>query len=168
MSDGGLSVTKPGQIGVLAAQAVERPGADRRPHELEAAGVHLQERLRVVRQVGVHAVDDAQVVGVLGQLGKTSEIHSPDSPCWANLNGEPSSLAPPRSRPTVDRLARLLVQLGLVVEQIDVRRPAVHAQEDDALGPRAGSAVAFGARRSWPPDAASLAAASWARPAKAR
>ena len=49
----------------------------------------------------------------LARCGKTSEIQSPDSPCWANLNGEPRSLAPPRSRPTVEASPDCLLSAGL-------------------------------------------------------
>ncbi len=44
-----------GQVLVLGAQAVERPGAERRPDELGVARVHHQIRLRMGGQVGVHA-----------------------------------------------------------------------------------------------------------------
>ena len=66
----GVQRDEAGQVGVLTPQAVQRPGPDRRAHELEAAGVHLHERLRVIRQVGVHAVDETEVVGVPGQVGE--------------------------------------------------------------------------------------------------
>jgi hypothetical protein len=61
---------KPGRFLILRAQAVQRPGTERGTHELEAARVHLQERLRVSRQVGVHRAEEAQVVGVPGDLRK--------------------------------------------------------------------------------------------------
>ena len=47
----------------------------------------------------------------------------------------PSFFLPPRPNVlTGDRLAVQRVELGLVVERVDVARPAVHEQEDDALG----------------------------------
>ena len=54
-----------GQVLVLAAEAVERPRAERRPDELERAGVHLQERLRMRGQVGLHRAQQAELVGML-------------------------------------------------------------------------------------------------------
>ena len=58
-------------------------------------------------------------------------------------------LAAPAERLDGDRLAVELVQLRLVVERVDLARPAVHEQEDDALGLRRRSAAASG-RAGWP------------------
>ncbi len=69
--------------------------------------------------------------------GNSSLIHSPLSPRFSNLNGEPMSL--PAAEPAASAGRRFAVvgrQLRLVVEGIDVARRAVHAQEDDALGLR--------------------------------
>ena len=73
-------------------------------------------------------------------LGKISETQAPDWPCCANLNGDfisgPTwSVKKPvfLSKP-VELLAVALLQLGLVVPGVDLARPAVHEQPDDALG----------------------------------
>ena len=57
-----------GQVLIFGAQAVEQPGADAGASEAELAGVQHEARLRVVRHVGVHAVDKAHVVGMLGDF----------------------------------------------------------------------------------------------------
>ena len=58
------------QIFVRGSQAVQNPRAEAGAGELKDAAVHLQKRLRVVGQVGVHAVEHAQLVGMLGDFGK--------------------------------------------------------------------------------------------------
>ena len=103
---------------------------------------------------------DAQVVGLLGQLGEDLRDPQPRLAVLGELERRAEELGPAAVAADGRGFARLLVQLGLVVEQIDVRRPAVHAQEDDPLGPR-GKVRRLGARAA-PRDrlAASLAAAS--------
>ena len=59
-----------GEVLVLGAQAVERPRPQRRPDELRVARVHHQVGLRMGGQVGVHAPDHAELVGMAGDLGK--------------------------------------------------------------------------------------------------
>ena len=49
-----------------------------------------------------------------------------------------------RSRSACGPLAVVLRERRLGVERVDVRRPAVHEQEDDPLRPRPGSAAAWG------------------------
>src|SRR5690606_6478523 len=61
---------KAGQVLVLRAQPVERPGAERGTDELERAGVQLQEGLRMRGKVRLHGANDAEIVRVPGDLGK--------------------------------------------------------------------------------------------------
>ena len=66
------------------------------PHELEAARVQLHGGLRMVRQVGVHAVEQAQVVGVLGQVRETAPRSAGRScRCGVNFHGDFISLRLP-------------------------------------------------------------------------
>ena len=58
------------QLGVLGSQPVQRPGAHRRALKAERAGVHLDYGLRMHADVGVHAIEQAQIVGMLGQVRK--------------------------------------------------------------------------------------------------
>ena len=53
-----------GQIVVFSSEPVEHPGAHRGAHEIDAAGVGENRRLRVGRVGGVHAVENAEVIGV--------------------------------------------------------------------------------------------------------
>ena len=64
-----------GKVRVFRAQAVERPGSQRGTHELEAAGVHLGLGLWVVWQVGVHSPEQAEVIGMTGDIGH--ELRNP-------------------------------------------------------------------------------------------
>ena len=59
-----------GQILVLGAQAIEQPGAHRRPGELRqrGAGVKLDDGLRMGRRIGVQAAEEAELVHVLGEV----------------------------------------------------------------------------------------------------
>jgi hypothetical protein len=53
----------------------------------------------------------------------------------------------------------IALQERLVVERVDLARPAVHEQEDHALGARGGSAAAWArAGRSLPPPRSRRAA----------
>ena len=96
------------QVGVFAAETVERQALTE-GHKLEAAGAS-DKGLRMIRQVGVHAADEA-VRHLLGQVGTISGM--PDAPCCANLKGQPRSLAQPRSRPTVEAWPDCLFNVGL-------------------------------------------------------
>lgn len=123
------------QVFILRAETVKRPRAERGPHELEAAGVHLGKGLCVVRQIGMHRVDDAQVVRVfcelriqrrhpLPGLSKLREgMHWPEQPRAHRIAAQGR------------RLTAACDQLRLVVEKVHMRRPAAHGEEDDALRP---------------------------------
>ena len=126
-----------GEILVLRAEAVERPGAERRTDELRGAGVELREGLWMGRQVGGHRVDHAQLVGVSGDL--VEEARHPQA-ALATL----AELPPRRDKrcpsPAPVSRRRVLPGVGeeprLVIEGVDVRRPPLHAEEDHALRPR--------------------------------
>ena len=95
----------------------------------------------------MHRVDHAEVVDAAGHVRE--QLADParrSGRAAANFNGE---------REQVARLARDDARLGerqrlavvaleqrLVVERVDLRRAAVHEQEDDPLGPARGSAAA--------------------------
>ena len=59
---------EPGQVLVLAAEAVGDPAADARMPGEDAAGVHLEQRRAVRRAQRVHRADQRDVVGVLGHV----------------------------------------------------------------------------------------------------
>ena len=59
-----------GKVVVLGAEPVEHPGSEAGPHKLEAASVQLREALWVGRHVPVHPVQEAELVGMTGKMGK--------------------------------------------------------------------------------------------------
>ena len=119
-----------GQVLVLRAKAVECPRAERGAHEARAAGVKLHEGLGVVRNVRVHAAQEAHFIGVLGDLREGFRNPQAALAALLELRDGRHELA------LVTRLASVGNQLGLVVEGVEVRRPALHGEEDDALGAR--------------------------------
>ena len=150
-----------GEVLVLGSKAVEHPRAHRGPGKLEDPRVQLEKRLGMVREVGLHAIDDAEGVGMLGDLGK--QVRDPEAALAVllefpgrseQLGGGGLSLA--------DRFAGVARELRLVVEGIDVRRATFHAEEDDPPG-RGGKCGALGA--SGPADRSDAQVES---PAKAR
>ena len=104
----------------------------------------------------VQGADKRIPVGLPGQQGE--ELRNPQARLAVLGELEGGAEEPGAAAVAADRRgpARPLVELGLVVEQVDVRRPAVHAQEDDPLGPRGevrrlgGEGTAGGARGGVP------------------
>ena len=68
------------QVPVLRAEAVGGPRPQARPRRLLVARVHHQQPRLVVRLVGVHRPDHAQVVGVAGQIREQLAQDQPLSP----------------------------------------------------------------------------------------
>ena len=83
----------------------------------------------------MNAMSSTQVA----RFGNRSETHLPHWPYWRNAHFGPDDaalvlLAAAAERLDGDRLAVQRVELWLVVERVDVAGPAVHEQEDHALG----------------------------------
>ena len=140
-----VRTTKPGRSSALGTEPVVDPRAHRRSAADGRAAVHERMGRVVVDLLGDHRADDADVVSKLLMPGsKTSLIHLAAWPVAVELEHR----AVPRLQLLVlelcDRLAlgvrlghRLVVKLGqlrLVVERLQMRRSAGHAEEDDALG----------------------------------
>ena len=156
-----------GQVLVLGAEPVGDPRAHARPDEVVAAGVQLQQRA-AVRRVG--AVQERRMQRSsthCATCGNSSLTGRPLWPYCLNFHGDFSSLPGlgelhARLREGV-RLAVVALEQRLGVERVDVRRPALHEEEDDALRPRARNAAASAAsrivhrRRAPAPARASLA-----------
>ena len=126
-----------GQVLVLGAEAVGDPAPHARADQPRFAAVHQQERRLVIRHVRVHRADDADVVDVLRGVGEQISLtSSPLLPYFLNLNGD-GKAAPVRR--SVRRFAvgsdlpAYFVERRLRVEGIDLRRPAVGEDVDDAL-----------------------------------
>src|SRR5205814_7913308 len=66
-----------GQILVFRAEPVNGPRSKGWPDKLETAGVHLQEGLRMARQVGLHAAHEAHLVGMFRDIRK--EFRNPQA-----------------------------------------------------------------------------------------
>jgi len=98
---------------------------------------------------GVHRADDANVVDAGGRLGKISLTSRPLWPVHSELEGAAHRRAGLSLGSAGCRPAALAVQFvlnsGLGSNVVDVRRPTVHEQMDDALGPRGK------VRRPWEP-----------------
>ena len=104
----------------------------------DPAGVHHQHGRAVDRRVRVHRVDEGHVIDAVRQVRKHVRDHlaalavRPECPLRAD---DPPLvlLAAPAEGLHLDGLAVQPIKLRLVVERIDVARPAVHEQEDHAL-----------------------------------
>ena len=86
--------------------------------------MHLDERLRVVRQVGVHAAEQAQLVGVPGHFGEQLGDPQPALAVLLELQRRAEQLA--AAEPAAAARRRLAVvggELRLVVERVDVAGP---------------------------------------------
>ena len=142
------------QVAVLAPQAISHPTADARPAHQDAAGVHLIDRLRMIHAVAVQAADHAQLVGMFGDLRQ--EV----ADLQARLAARPKRLdrreqrilghfAPRHHHAEAlgQRLAGVLHEVGLGIEQIDMARPAVHEQPDHPLHARLEMGLARAIRR---------------------
>ena len=133
------------QVVAVAAQAVREPRAHRRPAGDRRAGVHERVGRIVIDGLGVQRADDAHLVGHLAELGKDggdllARLAAPLERVLRRQAGELLALQLRDRLALGERLGhRLAVHLGqlrLVVERLQVRRPAGHVEIDDALGSR--------------------------------
>src|SRR5579871_2570808 len=143
-----------GQVLILAAEPVGKPGAHARATDQLMAAVHKYLRRGVVELVGMHRADDADIVHDLRQIRQlTGDLGSRLPVALESVRGaqqfgrafdkrEPLSL----NELLGDLLAVVLVQFRLVVQQIELRRRARHEEEDDVFGFRAEMRLL---RRHW-------------------
>lgn len=121
-----------GQVLVLRAKAVEGPRAEGRSNKLGNAGVHLDEGLRVARLIALHAAQQAEFVGVLGDVRK--RVADPQAALAALFE------VPKRRHQlgsgVIRRLSRVGEESRLIIEGVEMRRASSHAQKNDPLGPR--------------------------------
>ena len=105
-------------------------------------GVHERVRRVVIDLLGVHRADDADVVGDAGDVRERSEISCPDCAMLLELAERPARLQHrvlqlgellALGERLGERLAVELASVRLEVEGLEVRRPARHAEVDDAL-----------------------------------
>ena len=127
------------QVLVVGAETVGEPRADRRPAHLRVAGVHHQHRRLVVRNVGVHRTDEADVVRAFADVRE--QLADLDAGLAVLLEREGrahqrAGLAFGGNRAARQRLSVVLVEHRLRIEAVDLRQAAVHEQKDDTLGAR--------------------------------
>jgi len=142
-----------GQIFVFGAETVGDPGTHRRTPETGRAGIEEQLGGRVVELIGVHRLDDGDVVGDV--LEVRQEFAHPRSRFAALLEfvrraqhfGMPfdEGEATPFQKGIGAGLHVAFDQLGFKVEQFLLRRGAGHVQKDDAF--RFGGHAEFGGVR---------------------
>ena len=146
------------QVLVLRPQAVDEPRAEARPREGLLARVHLEGRPGVVDVVGDHRADHAEVVDVRRQVRQELAHLGPALAVFRELpRGGQQVARLDALEPRLLERERLAVHRGhlrLGIEQVDVRRPARHVEEDAALrgrgmvrgpdGVRVGRAVGYG------------------------
>ena len=111
----------------------------------------------MVRDVGVHRANHAQIVGVFGDAGK--QLANLDAALAVLLERE--RRAKGRAGLALGRevqrngLAVVLGELGLRVERVDLRRTTVHKQKNHALGlggqVETSSAPSCSRRKNYPP-----------------
>ena len=133
------------QVLRLRSEAVEQPRAEARPARQDRPVVHDLVRRVVVDLLAVHRADDAQLVGHAADVREDLRHLLPGLavPLERELRREAHQLLALQLRqllPLRERLRHRLAvhrgQLRLVVERLEVRRPAGLVQEDDALGLR--------------------------------
>ena len=128
-----------GEALVHRAEAVVDPRAHRGPAAQDAAGVHHEHRRAVNRRVGGHRVEERNLVHVPGDvrekaahpLAALAVLH--EVPLWPHDAAQVFFAATPEGL-HLNRLAVERIQLRLVVERVHVAWPAVHEQENHALG----------------------------------
>ena len=114
---------EPGQVLILRAQPVGQPRAHRRTARLNVPGVHHQHRRLVVRDVGLHRADDADVIDDSERCGKISLTSMPRLAVLLERERrlhQRAGLALGRHRTARQRLAVVLRQRRLGVERVDL------------------------------------------------
>ena len=126
-----------GQILVLRAESVTDPGSHARSGGLIGANVHHQQPGDVLGDVGVHRVQQAQLVGVPGDVGK--QFADPEATVTMLREAERRFQQAGRLSlgAKIDRrwaLSFVLGDQGFRVERVEVGRATIHQQVDDTLG----------------------------------
>ncbi len=127
------------EVLVLRSEPVGKPRPHRRPAGLRVAGVHHEERRLVIRDVGDHRADHADLVGALADMRKQFAELRPALPIFLEAERrlhQDAGLALGHDLFARHRLPVVLVEHRLRVERVDLRHSAVHEQKDDLLGAR--------------------------------
>jgi hypothetical protein len=131
------------QVLVHGAETVVYPRPQARSAAEDFAAVHLQHGRAVLRRVGGHRVDECDVVDAAADVRE--QVADPLAALAVLLELPPRLddaalvlLAATAGSLHLDGLVVHADHAGLIVERVDLARPAVHEQKDDAL--RLGSA----------------------------
>ena len=121
------------QILVLGAQPVQQPRPEAWPHKLETTGVQLHKTLRMPRDIAIHAVEQAKLVRMLGELGIQFRYLDTALAALGKFPGRFHQLAAAIARGLLSIVTR---QRRLVVKGVHVRGPTAHAGKNNTLGAR--------------------------------
>ena len=125
------------QILIHRPQPVIEPRAERRMPLDDPPAVHLKHRRAVGEAVGIQRFDDRDLVHLRREMGQ--RVGAP----LAGLAVLPKSALRPEQLAGLNRTSALLeircltvppLQFGFVVEQVHLRRTAVHEEKDAGLG----------------------------------
>ena len=130
---------EPGEIAVLGAEPIGEPRSQRGPPRLDVPRVHHEQRRLVIRDVGVHRSDHADVVRAFSHVGEEFAHFEPRLSVTLEAEGRLHQRAGSPFRLDLSRRQRLAVVLlegGFGIEGVDLRDAAVHEQEDHVLRAR--------------------------------
>ncbi len=122
-----------GHVAGFRAEAVKHPRAERGPRLQRIAGVDHRHRGLVRLRLRVQAVQDAKMIGLARDVG---EQFADPLPAPAVLRELPRAAEKLRVLLRAEQLAVVGVELGFVIERVQVRDPALHEDENDALRSR--------------------------------
>ena len=129
-----------GEVVVVGAQAIVHPGSHPRPHECVAAGVELEDGAAMGGVGAVARVEKADVVDMPGDMREKLADMDSALAILAELPRRPEKIAGGGELDSrlLERqfLAVVGLELRLVVEGVDLRRPPLHEHEDHPLGAR--------------------------------
>ena len=144
------------QVFVLAAQAVKNPRTHAGSDLVFHTCMQFQDCLRVILPIGVHAANQAKVVGTFCDLWKNFADLQTALSAFVEFERRGEQLRVWIHRPFNKIRGQFFAVVAneerLVIEGVHVRRPSVHEEKDDALGPRRKmgfmQACGFRSRRS--------------------
>ena len=138
---GGHDGDKAREVFVFGAESVSDPASHRRADEIGGAGVEKESRRTVGHSLGVHGVDEAKVIDVLGNVRKEAADPTPGLAVLFEIPEGLKELALAlfsegvfADADEVEGLSVAFDEFGFVVEGIDMAGAARHEEEDDALG----------------------------------
>ena len=138
---GGHDGDKAGEVFIFRAESVSDPASHRRADEIGGAGVEEESRRAVGHSLGVHGVDEAKVIDVLGNVRKEAADPTTGLAVLFEIPEGLKELALAlfskgvfADADEVEGLSVAFDEFGFVVEGIDMAGAPGHEEEDDALG----------------------------------